>query len=871
MPTPASPADLHPALTNDTDRLNRTRSILQQAGEVIAPVWPLEHFVAVNPYLGLTDRSFEDAARRLADAAGARTTLPAAFYLDAIDRGQITEADLDFALAACSSPPADSVEAFLNLVRRASEVPDRDEHLADRRAPIVASVARSETGRDWERLMTERISAWAAAYFDRGQALWRSADASRPFFASWRREASFDRTPEVMGLPRFREIVQSLPEDPIPAATRALKRLDVPDPGLDLYLHRLLMTVGGWAAYAARIVWDAQLRDREDDTLVQFLAVLLCWDACILETLHDRGIADAWANAKKELVDRSVTPEMNETLRNELILQTAFDHAAQRRLIDTFAESADDHVGADASGEPPAVTPTVTPDGPPTRRPDRPRVQSVFCIDVRSEVFRRHFEATASGVETIGFAGFFGFPIEYVPIAHEHGGAQCPVLLTPGHTIQETIPDRDRHEQAVARRRLTHHVRRAWTSFKMGAISCFSFVGPVGLAYLPKMLTDTFGWTRTVPNPDRDGLDGTAVAAKAPSLTPDQSGEVRTGIPPAERLDLAEGALRAMSLTEGFARLVMITGHGATTVNNPYDTGLDCGACGGHAGAANARVAAAVLNDPEVRQGLAERGIEIPNDTVFLACQHDTTTDAVTIYNRDAVPAEHHDLLHALDGWLEEAGGRTRRERARRFHLAPSASIDDAVEMRSRDWAEVRPEWGLAGCSAFIVAPRHRTAGLDLEGRAFLHSYDWRQDQDFDVLELIMTAPMVVASWISLQYYASTVDNRVFGSGNKTLHNVVGKVGVFEGNGGDLRVGLPWQSVHDGEAFQHEPLRLSVVIEAPIDAMNDVLSRHASVQDLCDHGWLHLWAMDDAGRISHRYNGDRTWWAVQATEAAEAP
>jgi uncharacterized protein len=138
------------------------------------------------------------------------------------------------------------------------------------------------------------------------------------------------------------------------------------------------------------------------------------------------------------------------------------------------------------------------------------------------------------------------------------------------------------------------------------------------------------------------------------------------------------------------------------------------------------------------------------------------------------------------------------------------------------------------------------------------------------VLELVMTAPMVVASWISLQYYASTVDNGLFGSGNKVLHNVVGKLGVFEGNGGDLRVGLPWQSVHDGEGYQHEPLRLNVVIEAPIDAMNDVLAAHAGVKDLVDNGWLQLLAMDDTGRISHRYAGDLRWEPVAADALGSA-
>jgi hypothetical protein len=75
---------------------------------------------------------------------------------------------------------------------------------------------------------------------------------------------------------------------------------------------------------------------------------------------------------------------------------------------------------------------------------------------------------------------------------------------------------------------------------------------------------------------------------------------------------------------------------------------------------------------------------------------------------------------------------------------------------------------------------------------------------------------MVVTNWINMQYHASTVDNRRYGSGNKVLHNVVGgRIGVFEGNGGDLRIGLSMQSLHDGHTLRHPPLRLSVFIEAP--------------------------------------------------------
>jgi uncharacterized protein len=163
------------------------------------------------------------------------------------------------------------------------------------------------------------------------------------------------------------------------------------------------------------------------------------------------------------------------------------------------------------------------------------------------------------------------------------------------------------------------------------------------------------------------------------------------------------------------------------------------------------------------------------------------------------------------------------------------------------------------------VAPRSRSRHMKLDGRSFLHDYAWQKDPGFKVLELIMTAPMVVTNWINLQYHASAVDNPRYGSGNKVLHNVVGgNVGVFEGNGGDLRIGLPLQSLHDGENLRHTPLRLSVFIQAPLDPVDDIIARHVTVRHLLDHQWLHLFRLDDVEGV-WRYQPGGGWEAVART------
>lgn len=811
----------------------------------IAPLWPLKNFVAVNPFLGFTGNTFHATVATLHRVARVGALMPRRFYLEAIRTGAIEDQDLATAL---SRAPRDwklpaTVEALKSVV-------DRGKPSAMKHAAHVATVAEvlnelAEGDRQAARtqFMVDEISRWCAQYFDLGQSVWRMPSRGLRPFAAWRSYVRNDLNPEVMGIRGFRRIVAELPAEPVAAIAAVVERQGVPDRAVQDYLHQALLDISGWAAYARYLKWKAEMIGGTDDTIEELLAIRVVWGYTLFAQRNDDKFRRAWRDAMAQ----AALPPQDEKLGDDpdlctdMVLQEAYEAAFQRKLLAKLAR------------------------GPAPAPQRRPAIQAAFCIDVRSEVYRRAFESLSEEVQTVGFAGFFGFPIKFLRIGEAHGRNHCPVLLNPAFIVREAVADAslDEETEIMGLRLLRRRVMKAWKSFKLMAVSSFIFVESAGLWYGVKLLSDSLGLTRTVHDPNVDGMDESVIGRLGPSIEPREVSGRMTGFDAKQRIDMAEAVLRAMSMTGPFARLVLLTGHGSTTVNNPHAAGLDCGACGGYTGEANARVASQILNLPDVRTGLRARGIDIPDDTWFLGCLHDTCTDEIRIFDARHVPADHAEDLEQLQRMLARASSLTRLERSLLLGVERGGDIDAEVKYRSRDWAQVRPEWALAGNGAFIAAPRRRTRGIDLDGRAFLHDYDWRQDSGFATLELIMTAPMVVANWINLQYYGSTVNNEAFGCGNKVLHNVTATIGVLEGNAGDLRVGLPLQSLHDGSRFIHEPVRLNVVIEAPREAIDDIVRQHEMVRQLLDNGWLFLWAMEE-GRVSHRYGKGLSWEAIQA-------
>jgi uncharacterized protein YbcC (UPF0753/DUF2309 family) len=805
---------------------------LEAACRTIAPTWPLDRFIAVNPYWSWVNQPFEATALQLGRLAGSRMWMPRSFYQNAWQKGQLTSAHI--ALAIKQAGALCGVDSVIEAINKPAPLP------AALPLPSDLLDAARDLSREpaWRSTITHQVSQFCAAYFDADQADWHLPHAST-LYAGWRANLLHDHgIGMLMNAPQLRSRIQSLPGTAMEAIAMAIDGLAVPASGSQALMTACLMRINGWAAWCAYLRWQARLEGRDDNHLVDLLAIRLCWEYL----LHGGESASGEAAWHPDCAEGRSTAAAQPDV--DALLQSALEIAYQERLCASLMRW-------------PAQPATVT------------AAQAVFCIDVRSEVLRRALEAVSPEVQTMGFAGFFGLPISYQALGSDVARPQLPGLLSPSLRVTDScgVPEQDRELAAARRARLA--AVKSWQPFQRLPGSAFALVETLGLSYLAKLLRRSLP-ARPAPA-DPAGQGGADPAGLRPVLV------FKGGDTLGQQADLAEKVLKAMGLRDGFARIVLLAGHGSQSANNPHAAGLDCGACCGQTGEVNARALAGLLNHGGVRALLVARGTPIPHDTVFVAGLHNTTTDEVVLFDTDTVPASHQQDLATLRGWLSLAGDLARRERAPALGMAHLAAqpqaLRDALTSRSNDWAQTRPEWGLANNAAFIAAPRVRTLGINLQGRSFLHDYQWTQDADNSILELIMTAPMVVAHWINMQYYASTVDNGRYGSGNKVLHNVVGgHIGVFEGNGGDLRIGLPMQSLHDGRQWMHTPLRLSVFIEAPRERIEAVMATHGVVRQLVENKWLYLFRIDgDASAVEAFADGAwQVWDEVPEGDALQA-
>lgn len=808
---------------------------LMRACATIMPTWPLDQAVAVNPHWRRVGVPIRRVAARLA-VLGDFHVFPDRSYIRCEWRtGRITLADLEVALKAHATYKPCTVTAERCIAELAHP-------LRVTRVPLLVDLLDDAIQKNrrwpWRAAIVFQLSQMCATYFDRHQADWRAAGAPG-LYKFWRESACHDHgLPSMLGLPGLARHLHGLPSHPGDAVPWAMNELGLPEAAWRNYFEALLLSINGWASWCAYIQWQKAPSGETDRRLSDLLVARLMWEVVLARCATPDRRRAALATLAANWSDCAARIDVADaTLVVDEVWQQALEASYQRGLAAKLRAQ---------------LAPVAK---------QSPEAQAVFCIDTRSEAMRRTLEAVAPSVETRAFAGFFGLPMHYNPLGTDIHRPQLPGLAYPSIAVQDvmTAPgDATASDARSTAARVARWKRLArldqWLGTVRWSSATFSFVEAFGVGYLGKIARWIRPSTKPRVNADHIGLPAAAQELCRPVIT---------GLDVAQRAELAAGVLHTLGLDDRVAPLVVLCGHAGHCTNNAHASTLDCGACYGRPGEANARALAALLNHAEVRAGLRQHGLNIPPETVFVGALHNTTTDEVTGFDLDLLSPVALTRWKKMEQAFAAAGERIRRERAPSLCMdadLPPADLLTEFRRRANDGAQTRPEWGLTRNAAFLIGPRERSRGRVLN-RAYLHDYDARHDTDGSVLEKLMMGPMLVTHWLSWQYHASTCDPLHYGSGNKVLHNVVGgHIGVFEGNGGDLRIGLPKQSLHDGEGWYHEPLRLTVVIDAPVASIQRVIERNAILGQLLDNGWMLLWRYE--GDALQRYEHGR-WLALE--------
>lgn len=751
---------------------------ITQAAKIVPIYWPLRSMIAVNPLWDLKDMSFIEAIKHVKEFMDIRGTLKHDEYYKLFQEGLITKKDLKQAIHELTGM-SNLSEECVNLLLSEQVVNYCTSSYSN-------GLIYSSTDYGFKNQLLEFLSG----YFDNNQQGWYHETGQYPLFNSWRKFAIVEN-----GLSS--KWLYDLPEDINKALEYMLLRLRIDNDDVVPFFTWSFAQLLGWNSF---IKW---LQTRPNNPLVEQNAtlaeILLIW-CCLLvgEKNFDFSLLRNNQSTRKKLSTLVPSSLQSHIMPNfdmyvdELcfIWQRAYEIHQHGLLVDKINHATKS----------------------PVSKKSCPAAQFVFCIDTRSEGIRRHLEKNGK-YETFGFAGFFGSIFTLNDQGSDSCSLQAPALVEPNITLSVT------NSTKSVRKQIGQLFNKITTGSKDNILSPFAFFEMVGNILSLPLLAKTL-----VPKHYDTLVNNHESIAK-----------ISNTFLKAEHIESAADSLfqflKTIGLINNMAPVVVICGHGAQTENNPFQASFDCGACGGNSGAINAEVTCEILNNTHARALLTKRGVSFGPDTIFIPALHNTTTDELIIHGDHLAKISFNDTLTAD---ITEALAQLKAERTKDL-----PAIDNGND-RHVNWAELIPEWGLANNMAIIIGPRRYTQNLNLNRRVFLHSYDHNIDADGTLLASILNAPVVVAHWINSQYYFSATDPDVYGSGNKAIHNVVGKIGVMEGNLSDLKIGLPTQSVFYQDRLVHQPLRLLVVIYAPRDFVNIVLNTNPNVKSLFDNNWLTL-------------------------------
>jgi len=730
--------------------------------------------------------------------------------------------------------------------------------------PLIELLARNESDLPWQRIR-ETVGPLCAMYLDRGSGDWSMPGRMDGFFGFALQILGESPTTQAWQADAGREAQSILASGlKAEAVLDALLAWQQGDPAHHpSILKRSMMAHPGWAGMMWRLERYPAERavPNQPVSLVDYLAVQLLLEKHLC--LEAMGGASAMRSSGIGLrADLTLAIEQSPTQGGgppdeawdlfhaiasdpQRCLSLLDDHEPHalcaavegftrdhRRIIwqESFEASYRNRVVSVISAR------RLAPDSGPA---DRPEFQVMTCLDDREESFRRAIEEAYPLAETFGGPGFFGLPVRFTPLGQVITQDLCPLHVKAVHHVREVPAEGRSHtrfQQQQSISRVMHRLDKASRTSVGGSL----LAGLLGLLAYPALVIAFL-------LPHLGARLRAAIARTLRSfvktdfeMKPD-SEEGAFSI--ADQADRVHALMVNIGMTGPFSRIVVFLGHGSTSVNNPHKSAYDCGACGGNEGVANARLLARLANSTNIRIELSKRGIKIPSDTWFLGGMHDTCNESVIIEDLDMVPRWAVGLVKEVQGKLNQSVRFNSIERCRRFHSAPGSPTPDSalrhVQSRSADLGQPRPEVGHANNAMAVFGPRQWTRGVFLDRRSFLISYKPESDKDGAYIERMLAGIMPVISGINLQYYFSRVDNDRLGCGTKLPHNPVGLLGVQEGATGDLRTGLPRQTVEI-----HHPLRLMVLVASTPEILAKIIEKQPEVGRVVRNGWVRLVCMD---------------------------
>ena len=842
---------------------------VEAASKVIVPLGPLSKFAARHPWTGLEELSFEQMVRRFKDTCDVEIYPSDAILQSAREKDAISEEILEMRLQKWIDNqsfklPREIINCFCRATlfgeSQSIKQPSKTELKSIAKKLVKEDVQFPKKqiiqtycqrlqiveDKNMTQILNGQIIKWCKLYLDNSQAVWSMPNRDKGFYAVWRELVKYDPAVSVT----IRKNLRDLPNDANRALMEALLQLEISYSEIESYLEAHLLALPGWAGM---MLWRQQQSEKEKDLLMEYLAVRVCMEYAYMKPYlplpqpkmeEDLELVETLMEAWAKWGDMPINEWLQlspQEVKERLTLAFQFDQTIQHQLwLEAWEQTYENHLKNLINSKRQLVE----------EDPRTTLVQLAFCIDVRSEPFRRKLEQAGS-FQTFGTAGFFGIPIETCELGSKHSHPSLPVMFKPQYKVNEVSSESDLkiYQQ---RNQTAESISYTFKTMKHNLPSSLmlpEISGPwlglqtIARSFVPRSAGSVLRkirnkWLRKPTT--QFSLDYQSSLEK----------ELPIGFTQEEKVHFARQALKMMSLTENFAPLVVICGHGSHSTNNPYASSLDCGACGGASSGFNARVLATLCNLPEVRKALGAEGIQIPNETVFVAAEHITTLDELQWLYVPELTVEAKTAFETIQTVLPKVSEQANAERIPQLPTIGVCSkhVKDEAKHLSEDWSAIRPEWGLARNATFIIGTRELTEHCNLEGRAFLHNYNWQKDCNGTILSNIIVGPATVAQWINLQYYASTVAPHYYGSGNKTTQTVTAGVGVMQGNASDLLSGLPWQSVmqSDHEAY-HDPLRLLIVIEAPTEYVKRLLNQNEAFLQKVQNGWIRLASIDSDG------------------------